>query len=212
MIRHRVFVFLLFPVLALGACDNAATVGPARVEIAMVPADVQSHADSGWEDQPIASAEIQISRVYLAGGVDDGGKQVDLALVETPMTVDILDLEEPGIILAEGQVPGERYAQLRIVVESATVTLVDGYTFEDGTNVRTLKVPSGMQSGLKVELLGPLDADAASFNRLLLNLDPEGNFVIQGGLEDPGLLKGILFTPRIREDRRESRPRAGLSL
>jgi hypothetical protein len=69
-----------------------------------------------------------------------------------------------------------------------------------------------MQSGLKVELLGPLDADAASFNRLLLNLDPEGNFVIQGGLEDPGLLKGILFTPRIREDRRESRPRAGLSL
>jgi hypothetical protein len=212
MVRRPLLALTLVVALPLGACDNAATVGPARVEIGMVPADIQSHADTGWEDQPIASAEIEISSIYLAGGVDDGGR-VDLALADTPMIVDILNLvEEPEIILAEGLVPGERYAQLRIVVESATVTLVDGYTFEDGTNVRTLKVPSGMQSGLKVELLGPLDADAASFNRLLLNLDPEANFVIQGGLEDPGALKGVLFTPRIQEDRRESRPRAGLSL
>ena len=39
-----------------------------------------------------------------------------------------------------------------MVVDSATVTLADGVTFQDGSSTDTLFVPSGMQSGIKVQL------------------------------------------------------------
>jgi hypothetical protein len=153
----------------------------------------------------IASAEVTISRVYLVG---EDGVSVDLKPVAEPhLTFELLDLRN-GVeaFLADRRVPAARYGQLRLVVEEAEVTLVDGVTFEDGTSSRTLHVPSGMQSGIKVQLSAPLEAEAGELTIVVVDFDVDRNFVLQGNPDTPAGLKDVLFTPLLHEERREETP------
>jgi len=134
----------------------------------------------------IASAKVTISRVYLVG--NDGGP------------VDVMPASEPHAV------PAGAYEQLRLVVEDAEVTLVDGLTFSDGSSTQTLFVPSGMQSGIKVLLDEPLDADAGQITIVVVDFDVDQNFVLQGNATPPTEISSILFTPVLQEKRREEQP------
>ena len=64
-------------------------------------------------------------------------------------------LELQGVttaVLANLEIPSDTYREIRIIVESASVVLVDGYTFDDGTTESDLSIPSGAQTGLKLKL------------------------------------------------------------
>jgi hypothetical protein len=148
---------------------------------------------------------VTISRVYLVGN-DDG--PVDLmAESDPPLTFDLLDLRN-GVeaFLADHAVPAGTYEQLRLVVEDADVTLVDGLTFSDGSSTRTLFVPSGMQSGIKVLLASPLEADAGQITIVVVDFDVDQNFVLRGNATPPTQIDDILFTPVLQEKRREEAP------
>lgn len=151
----------------------------------------------------IASAEVAISEVYAISAVDE--TRFDLLDPEdAPRIFDLLELRD-GLeaFLAERPVPEDVYAQLRLVVEEATVTLVEGQTFEDGATTRDLFVPSGAQSGIKVKLEEPLEAEEDEVTLVVVDFDVDESFVIQGNPETPAGIKDILFRPVLKEKRRE---------
>jgi hypothetical protein len=158
----------------------------------------------------ISKAEVWVSRVYLTPGEDDGdpldlfaasaeSRMYDLMQLRNGVTADLT-----GAALVE---PGT-YHQLRLVVDSAFVTLAEGYTFSDGTNTRSLQVPSGAQSGIKVQLSDAIDAEAGDNTTLVVDFDVDQNFVLLGNPGTPSGFNGILFTPVLHE---KSRSRSGES-
>ena len=83
------------------------------------------------------------------------------------------------------------YEQLRLVVDSARVTLASGNTFSDGTTEKTLKVPGGDNSGLKVNFAGPVMVDPGH-TTVTVDFDVSQSFIFQGNASMPN---GVLFTP-----------------
>jgi hypothetical protein len=194
----------LLSLALLGACQDGPTEadGMARVQILL------TDAPSDY----LETAEVWISRVVLVPGEDDsveGSGFVDLYNdPAAPQWFDLLTLRD-GITaeLSEVvEVPEGRYAQLRLVVDSARVTLRDGYTFRDGSVTRPLFVPSGSQSGIKVQLADPLEAEEGGVTILTVDFDVDRNFVMQGNPDTPAGIQGILFTPVLQEKGRTAEP------
>ena len=187
--RFALLALLSVFVFAAQACQDS---GNGTAEVVVMLTDEPSDY--------IESADVTFSRVYLKGGPND----VDLLdPEEDTVTYDLLELRD-GLEarLAGGMIPAGEYAQLRMVVESATVTLVEGVTFTDGTSTATLFVPSGMQSGIKVKLAEPIVAEDGSLTIVVVDFDVDENFVIHGDPEVPDGVTDILFTPVLNEKSR----------
>jgi len=148
----------------------------------------------------IASAEVTISSVRLVPDDEDTGWVELLDAEESPMTFDLLELQDGvNALLAEKLVPAGTYSQLRLLVEDATVTLIDGYEFEDGTVTQTLLVPSGTQTGIKVHTNGVIEAEEGLVTVMVIDFDVDQSFVINGDPETPAGINRILFTPELVE-------------
>ena len=153
----------------------------------------------------ISSAEVWISHVYLQGGVgepeEDGGGRVDLFNDPgSPHHYDLLELQDGLTADLTGFVEIEAglYQGLRLVVDSARVTLMEILEFIDGTDTATLTVPSGSQSGIKVKLADAIEAVEGEFTTVTVDFDVDRNFVIQGG-QGQSAIRGVLFTPVLLE-------------
>lgn len=198
MTRFRLALVLLLILGAIQGCQEPT--GPrdrARVQVLL------TDAPSDY----IASAEVEISRVYLQGGGDEQAVAVDLFNdADNPHVYDLLQLRDGVTADLTGAVDvGEgKYRQLRFVVKNATVTLADGYTFDDGSTQKTLFVPSGMQSGIKIQLSEDIEAAEGETTTILVDFDVDRNFVIQGNPEAPGGILGVLFTPVLQEKSRST--------
>ncbi len=150
-----------------------------------------SHVSVRLTDAPspaLQSAQVWISQVYLIG--QDGTSR--FTITETPAEYDLLTLQD-GVtaLLGDQLIPAGDYQQLRLIVDSARVTLEPPTTFTDGTDAATLKVPSGPQTGLKVNFGGPVHIAPAQ-TTLVVDFDVLGSFVFMGPPEAPN---GVLFTP-----------------
>jgi len=138
----------------------------------------------------VASATVTISKVYLIGGSEESGHR--FTITDTTAEYDLLTLQD-GVtaLLGSASIPAGDYTQLRLVVDQATITLVPGVTFLDGSSSQALKVPSGAQSGIKVNFAGPLHIEPGATN-LVVDFDVSQSFVFRG---DPSHPNGVLFTP-----------------
>lgn len=163
------------------------------------------------------SAHVWISHVYLVGG---GGSEPDTAEADTtsagngkldlyndpanPLKFDLLQLRDGVTADLTGQVPVEAstYQGLRFVVDSAKVTLAEGYTFQNGTRVDVLKVPSGQRSGIKVKLKDVLSLDENDVMTVTVDFDVDENFKIQMDNQS-GDVRRVMFKPVLREKKRE---------
>jgi hypothetical protein len=165
------------------ACDGT---GPQLARVSLYLTDAPS-------DQ-IASAQVWISRAYLLPESDESAGK-GFTITDEPQEYDLLQLQN-GVtaLLGSDLIPVGDYNQLRLVVDSARITLVAGATFEDGSNTRTLKVPSGSRSGIKVHFAGGVHIDPAGA-AIVVDFPVAENFVFQGSAEAP---KGVLFTPSLR--------------
>ncbi|MFQ6045958.1 MAG: DUF4382 domain-containing protein [Gemmatimonadales bacterium] len=184
--------FLAVPLAMAGAtaCGDSTGTG-ATLTVALTDA-----ADTLLQSAVVEIGEIQIipasgSPVTLS---TDGGTH-DLLALQGGVTADLATLDiDPGT-----------YLQLRIVVSAATVTLKPGLTFNDGTDTKDLVVPSGAQSGIKINL-DAADGDAesegidivAGETILVVDFDVSQNFVVQGNADTAAGINGILFTPLLR--------------
>ena len=171
----------------------------------------------------IESAEVVISRVYLkAAGADSsetdstevdtteavlnlaGANDVDLLEEgEDPLVFDLTELRD-GIQAFLGERPVEpgMYTQLRLVVDEATVTLIEGYTFPDESSSAELKTPGAHKSGIKVDLAEPIAVEEGKVTIMVVDFDIDQNFKLQGNPETPAGIKGVLFTPVLKEKSR----------
>ena len=138
----------------------------------------------------IQSATVWISRVYLIGGSDSTGARIDVST--TPGSYDLLALQG-GVtaLLGTVTIPVGDYSQMRLVVDSARVTLKSPLTFSDGSTSKTLQTPSAQQTGIKVNFDAPVHV-AAGQTVLVVDFDVARNFVFTGPSTSPN---GVLFKP-----------------
>jgi len=196
------FLAMLSLAVLLAGCDDSTTDlagnGQVRVMLTDAPSDY------------LDVAEVCISQVYLQGADDDegegegegenGGRTVLWDKLDGPaQCFDLLQLQGVSAEIVETDVPAGTYHQLRFIVESATVTLAEGYTFSDGESTTILQVPSGAQSGIKVNLLEPVQVEDQTIVEVTVDADVNANFVIQGNPETPAGIQGVLFTPSLKE-------------
>lgn len=158
----------------------------------------------------IAAAMVDIGAVQLVPAAGEEGGIVTLSDDGTDGPVDLLTLQDAATeILADSEIEAGAYTQLRLIVESASVTLADGYEFNDGSTEKDLFVPSGAQTGIKL-LLGAADGDEDGEGDgdggldisgdmvLVVDFDVSESFVIQGNPETPAGIMGMLFKPTLR--------------
>ncbi len=185
--------------LAVGACDSTPVdqgepestngeVATLSVLLTDAPADY------------IASAEVDIGRVELLPAGD--GPPIVLSEDGTDGFVNLLDFQDAATMqLAEAEIEAGDYTQLRLIVESARVGLVEGYAFRDGSTEKDLFVPSGAQTGIKLNLQGDEDMPLTIVpgeTVLVLDFDVNRSFVIQGNLATPAGAHGVIFKPTLR--------------
>jgi len=153
----------------------------------------------------LLQAQIDLGAIELIGGA--GGPQL-LSDDGTDGLVDLLELRNGATTsMALASVPAGRYQQLRLIVERASVTLADGYLFGNNTTTMDLTVPSGAQTGLRLNLKGVVDGSGGGGGGaflvpgptvLVLDFDVERSFALQGSADDPAGFSGAILTPRLR--------------
>lgn len=187
-------MLMLGAAVACSDSDSIAVEDDARIRVLLTdaPADY------------IGSAMVDIGAVELLPA--DNGERIVLSNDGTDGLVDLMELQnEATLALADETIPSGSYAQLRMIVEAATVTLADGFTFNDGSTEQDLFVPSGAQTGIKLNLTegdgdgesGPVEI-AGGETVLVLDFDVNQSFVIQGDPNTPAGINSALFTPTIR--------------
>lgn len=185
-------------VLSLAACEDSVSLSDtATVRILLTDAPAQY----------IGEAFVDIGAVELLSA--DGGARIVLSEDGTDGPVDLLDLEGlTTLVLADIDIPAGTYHELRLIVESASVTLVDA-EFRDGSTVADLRVPSGAQTGIKLKLRsGAVDPDAAEDGAgveisggetvLVVDFDVHQSFRIQGNPSTPAGINSVSFQPTLR--------------
>ncbi len=166
--------------LAIAACNGTTGPGMGQLNVHLTDAPLAG----------IASAMVRITKVYLIGGGDASGPR--FTITDTPHDYDLLTLQNGATaLLGSASIPVGDYTQLRLVVGQATVTLAPGMTFSDGSTSKTVKIPSGMESGIKVNFSGPVHIHPGQTD-LVVDFDVSRNFVFTGGSSSP---TGVLFTP-----------------
>lgn len=131
----------------------------------------------------VAAANVTISRVEILS--ENGGPST---ILEEVVSYNLLELRQ-GVTAVLGQVdlPEGKYPQIRMIVDEASVELVDGRTFD-------LFVPSGAETGLKIHLSGfEIVADQA--HELTLDFDVSRSFIAQGDFKTAAGIQGFIFTP-----------------
>lgn len=182
--------------LLLVGCENGVGL-PETADVRILLTDAPSDY--------VGAALIDIGSVQLLP--TDGGDRVILSEDGTDGPVDLLDLQ--GLtteVLADVTIPAGSYRELRFVIESASVTLADGYEFRDGSTTSTLRVPSGAQSGVKLKLRsgdeGSEDDAGVSVGGgetvLVVDFDVNQSFRIQGNPNTPAGINGVSFKPTLR--------------
>jgi hypothetical protein len=192
MIRKTTFMTALAAAgLVLGACDSPmSTSGDARVTVLLTDAP----------HEYLDAAVVNIGRIELLPV--DGPPVV---ITTDGGTYDLLQLQD-GVTAALGTATIEagRYLEMRLIVTDASLTLADPYTYTDGSTTRSIHVPSGASSGIKIKLSS---ADGESGEgveirpgetTLVVDFDVSQNFVMQGNANTPAGIQGFLFTPVLR--------------
>ena len=138
----------------------------------------------------VQSAQVWISKVYLIGGADTVSSRITIS--STPQQFDLLTLQN-GVTAALGSavIPVGTYTQMRFVVDSAKVTLKAPLTFSDGSASKTLVVPSGMQTGVKINFQSAVQVTPGE-TILVVDFDVSRSFVFTGVKTAPN---GALFKP-----------------
>jgi len=169
--------------LALTSCDSAtsAGMGTVRVSLASSGASTMLSAATRTDFGDVTSATVTISRAELM----PGHVLIDLGAPE--VTYDLLAMQG-GVTALLGSAPalGE-YEQLRLVVSGASVSL-------NGGDPLPLRVPSGAQTGIKVNFGGPIEVGPGATVDLLAVFNVDESFVFQGPPDAP---RSVSFKPVI---------------
>lgn len=188
----------------------SAVVHIGRVEAVPAEDEGDEEGDSAPSDSTAsdsASSDSAAGGIGVAAQQEDGDDGGPVVIVEEGGTFDLLELQD-GIteLLGSAEVDVGTYAQLRFIVDSARVELKEGLTFRDGSTSQSLMVPSGAQTGIKLNLDradgddsdGGTEVEEGEETSLIVDFDVSQSFVVQGNPNTPAGIRGFLFTPVLR--------------
>lgn len=179
--RFRGSIALALACVAFGAAgcssSDSGTTGQLSIQLTDAPGDY------------VQTATIWVSSIYLIGGADTTGSRY--TITSTPVPYELMSLQN-GVTAALGSssIPVGDYTQMRLVVDSARVTLKAGITI-GGASTVSLQTPSAQRTGIKVNFSGPLHV-AAGQTVLVVDFDVARNFVFTG---PHGAPNGVIFKP-----------------
>ena len=157
--RNLMIIALLTIGLTLAACSpgenpDPQTTGQAKVVLTDAPA---SEAES---------LMVTFGRIEL---IPAGGDEADrVVIAETGGSFDVLTLRNGTLAdLGVADVPVGTYAQVRVIVDEATID------FDDGNDPYDVFVPSGAQTGLKISVDPPLVVEEGSTSTVILDFDAD---------------------------------------
>jgi len=150
-----------------------------------------SVTDAPFPIEYIEEANITVTKIELRM-VSDTTDSVFKTVMEDSVSFNLMDLRN-GITqdLSEVDIEPGTYDLVRIFVSEASLTLVNGSTFD-------MKVPSGSSSGIKVFVDPAIEVSGGLTSELLLDFNLEKSFVLKGSLDSPGGIRGFNFKPVIR--------------
>ena len=156
----RLLVLLsIMPLLVLAACGQPFSAGgtsPLSLHLTDAPA-----ADASW-------VRVDFGRIELVPADDAGGGII--VLTEDGGTIDnVLDYQNGATTtLVEGlDIPDGTYHQIRLIVEDVQI----GFGEEGDEETYDVFVPSGAQTGLKINVEPPLVALAGETSEITLDFD-----------------------------------------
>lgn len=144
LVRMAAALFALTIVAACGGGSDGADQGTLRLSLTDAPS-------CGYDQVNVAIQKIRVHKSGTAGDTDGGWSELNLA---TPKRVDLLSLSN-GVLSSLGQLPlpAGRYTQMRLVLAAndAANPLLNSVVPTGGSET-ALTVPSGQQSGLKINV------------------------------------------------------------
>lgn len=180
---------LVVPLLMVACDDDGTGVDSPQLSVVLTDSPCALYAE--------ATVDIGAIEIISADGppepLTDAGGSHNLIELQNGVTADLATLAiDPGT-----------YLQLRLVVTGARVTLADGLQFTDGSTEKELFVPSGAQTGIKINL-STADGEEGSGIEiddnmiLVVDMDVCQNFVVQGDPTTAAGINDVLFTPLLR--------------
>lgn len=159
--------------LSLGACDDSASPGGARLSIMLT--DAAGDLEEAW---------VEITGIYLQPTQATQGQRVWLLQSSTGL-IDLLTLSDAAVDLVNDEVvPPGTYAQLRFIIGDAVIKTVGGKVYATAGAVPPgglvidgpLQCPSCLETGLKVNLPGGAVTLADEATILVVDFDVSQSF------------------------------------
>jgi len=197
LFKTPLLLLLALPLIAI-QCDDSSTgtdsgVGELNVKMTDAPFPVDS----------VSAANVTITRIDIRSSEEDGdggdgdgenGEDNDstafTTLSEQQQEINLLNLQN-GVTqtLSSQQIEAGSYNQIRLYISDASIELKSGQQFD-------LKVPSGAQSGLKINVEPDIEVEGGLTAELLLDFDVSKSFVMRGN--PLGAINGFIFKPVVR--------------
>jgi hypothetical protein len=139
----------------------------------------------------VAEANVTIDKIEIRRSNDDD-EYPFITLSEEEQSFNLLDLTN-GVtaILADTSIESGLYNQIRMHVTEASILLTDSTLYD-------LFIPSGQQTGIKVNIDPDIMVDSLTNQELILDFDVSRSFVVQGNPNTPAGIKGFIFKPVIK--------------
>jgi len=139
----------------------------------------------------IEEANVTITRVEIRTTNDTAGYPF-LTVFEGTREFNLLELRN-GVSeqLASVEIPAGEYDLIRLYVDHASIKVKEHGAY-------SVKVPSGQETGIKIFIEPGLTVVGGLTSEVLLDFNLEKSFVLQGNMNTPAGINGLIFKPVIR--------------
>ena len=130
--------------------------------------------DAPFAHDIVESTQIKVSAIRVHRDAQADGGFITLPDV-TDVTLELLDLQN-GLtqLLVDAELPAGRYRQIRLVVDEATLKLINGNEYS--TALGNLNLTSTGSAGLKLFVDPPIQVNAGATTEILLDFDLSKSF------------------------------------
>lgn len=181
---YQIFTLLILMSFTI-ACDNDNENNASTGRLSLLLTDAPFPSDL------IAEANVTINKIEIRKSDDSEGYPF-IVLTEEEMSFNLLDLtNEVTASLVDTEVPVGSYDLIRMYVSDASVVLSDESVYD-------IKVPSGVQTGIKIFLNPDIEVVGGLSAELVLDFDVSRSFVLKGNHASPAGIKGFNFKPVIK--------------
>lgn len=138
----------------------------------------------------VDQVNVNLTKIDIRTGPENNAVQY-ITLFEQDLVVDMLTLTNGNTLdLSTTELPVGSYPSMRMFVNDGFVLMKDGQVFD-------LKVPSGSQSGIKINFRESLVLDENETKEVLLDFDVSKSLVARGNINSPNGIRGFNFKPVI---------------